>query len=177
MYGEISESPWSIAKKYFIFWVYSSTASLPAGDRIRSKRTVDFASFLWVVTEANSIDFNIVNQSPVLLLAGVHIFRRICQWSPSARLLNLGNRCPKWKNLVLFFPFFWPVDPGRENRAPKNIRNYLNGILWAKMSRYEKRKAWVKMSRWANMSKIRWVQMSTNKYEQMSKIRWGNFEQ
>ena len=131
MYGDISECPWRIAKKYFVFWVYSSTAGRGRirSSRIRSKRTVDFASFLWVVTEANSIDFNIVNQSPVLLLAGVYIFRRICQWSPSARLLNLGNRCPKWRNLVLFFLFFWPVDPGRENRAPKNIRNYLNGIL------------------------------------------------
>ena len=31
--------------------------------------------------------------------------------------------------MVSFSPFFRPVDPGRENRAPKNIRNYLDGIL------------------------------------------------
>ena len=38
-------------KRILHFWVYSNTARLPASHRVRLKRRVDFASFLWVVTQ------------------------------------------------------------------------------------------------------------------------------
>ena len=62
-YGKFSESSLRFTKKYFIFWVFSCTVGRPATGFDHRKQSILprflWCWLLWVVTEANSINFNV----------------------------------------------------------------------------------------------------------------------